>query len=146
MSKIEQRLPIKIDQLDDLPMVPTATEKRLHQAFAGQKKIDNERKVNHFLVQLNPEASKFLQKNKKLDAEKIVIAEKDKEKVANWQLNCPNWQLNSTQTEFLKKVIYAIVEGQSPAQLKDIYPYSYQFTIENWSWLKNIDQPSNSSI
>ncbi|MDO5561847.1 MAG: hypothetical protein Q4G02_03710 [bacterium] len=146
MSKIEQRLPIKIDKLDDLPVVLTATEKRLHQVFAGKEKNSrNEATTDHFLVQLNPEAKKFLQQNKKFDAKKIVINEKDAEKVTAWQLGCLNLQLSLEQTEFLKKIIYAITQGQSPTQLKDIYPYSYQFTIENWSWLKNISQQLNSA-
>ena len=144
MSKIEQRQPIQVDRFDLISIAPTATEKKMRRAFAGSEKLQTlitaEKEGSRFIVQLNPEAVKFLQQNV-LQTNKITIADQDVNRVISWKLESFNLELAPAQKDFLQHLIYAISRGQTPTQLQDVYPYTYQFIIENWSWLKKIAVP-----
>ena len=47
-------------------------------------------------------------------------------------------ELNEASEEFLRKVIYAVAIGYSPAVIEQIFPGAYNFTIDNWNWLQRV--------
>jgi len=46
--------------------------------------------------------------------------------------------INDMSQDFLKKIIYLVAVGYSPAILDRIFPGAHQLTIDNWQWLKEV--------
>lgn len=64
----------------------------------------------------------------------VLIKEKAVEAI---ELNGRKLPIKEMNEEFLKEVVYAVAVGYSPKILKEIHPEAYQFTLDNWKWLKD---------